>query len=303
MNQCNCNAGIENLKASYCPDLTKAPRRLIFVPEFGSDGAKNEFASVSAFTLSAVTAMINEVDKLDRIYPMSNKLEEAEYVANPQEVQTFTSGNMYRAENGLVTFKAFIPLQGGIYQGKLQSIGCQKGGFYIVDKIGNVSYMTDALTKTKMQPILMDENSFRVYPKKGKDKEVVGLFIEFNFRRQNDESLIRTVLVDSLDFNPLNDIDSLIDVTSVNSNVGQTALDVTLTDDYGSPVSDLVAGDFALYNISTSLAITVLTAVETSVGVYHITYASQTVGNIIRITPTLTGADFAKVVSNVATVA
>jgi hypothetical protein len=59
-----------------------------------------------------------------------------------------------------------------------------------------------------------------------------------------------------------------------------------------------VAGDFALYNVDDSLAVTILTSTESPAGSYTITYAAQGSGEDLRLTPTKNGYDFSAVVTN-----
>jgi hypothetical protein len=60
----------------------------------------------------------------------------------------------------------------------------------------------------------------------------------------------------------------------------------------------LVAGDFALRNMTDDLAVVITTATEVSPGVYEFVFAAQGSGEEIRLTPTKNGYDFAPVVAN-----
>ncbi|WP_196302365.1 hypothetical protein, partial [Streptococcus pneumoniae] len=62
-------------------------------------------------------------------------------------------------------------------------------------------------------------------------------------------------------------------------------------------LSGLVAGDFALYNVTDSAAVTVGSVAESPDGTYLITFAAQTANDVLRITPTKAGYDFSAVVA------
>jgi hypothetical protein len=100
----------------------------------------------------------------------------------------------------------------------------------------------------------------------------------------------------------------LLDITSTYANITLTSFDVTLTvTGYGTPlapqlVKGLVAGDFALFNIDDSLAVTIISATEdTAGGTYAITYAAQDTTEVLRLTPTKNGYNFSAVVTNTIT--
>jgi len=103
-------------------------------------------------------------------------------------------------------------------------------------------------------------------------------------------------------------IKGLLDIKSSYANISTTGFDVTLTvDGYGTKltpqlVKGLVAGDFALFNVTDSLSVTILTATESPDGTYAITFAAQTSADVLRLTPSKDGYDFSAVVTNTITI-
>jgi hypothetical protein len=67
-------------------------------------------------------------------------------------------------------------------------------------------------------------------------------------------------------------------------------------------VEGLVAGDMALYNVTDSASVTITTAVEAPDGTYTISYATQSVADVLRLTITKDGYDFTAVTANTITI-
>jgi len=300
-NPCSCDAGKQNVQASRCKNLEQIARRLIIVPEFKADGTKYEFATVATVTSANMISAINAADIDNRIFPIA-KMEQVEEMRAESMVQEFNSGNLAKIDDGKREFTGLIPYGDPILLKKLKSWSCQKFGVYIVDKNGNFVYYTDKTTELKVQPLLVDENSLDVIYMTAKDNEVAGIQIKFKFRASMDDSYRRIIEATDLDFDALEDIYSLFDVTSVNSAIGQTSFTATLKDQYGLPVYGLAIGDFALYNVTDAGAVTITGLTESSNGVYVFTFASQTLSDVLRLTPTKNGYDFSLVVANTITV-
>jgi hypothetical protein len=168
--------------------------------------------------------------------------------------------------------------------------------------MGNFVYNTDKETGLRVQPILIDENSLDVTYVTAKDNDVSGVMIKFKFRASVVDRLRRYIESSSLDFDALEDIYSLYDVSSSYSSISTTGFTATLRDEYGLPVEGRIISDFTLYNTTTTLAVTITGLTETSRGVYALTFAAQTSADILRLTPSENGYDFSAVVSNLITI-
>jgi hypothetical protein len=122
-----------------------------------------------------------------------------------------------------------------------------------------------------------------------------------------DEYIAQISGSDLTSVNLLN-LEGLINAKKSQTSTGQTTMVFKLYTEYGTvatpiAIEGLVAVDFALYNVTDSAAVTVLTSTESPAGTYTLTYASQTVLDVIRITPSTSGIDFTDVISATATVA
>jgi len=300
-NPCSCDAGKQNTQQSRCKNLEQIARRIILVPEYKDDGTKYEWATASLITSANMITAMNAADIDDRIFPLG-KFEQVEEMRAESDVQEFNSGNIAKVDDGKREFTGFIPYGDPILVGKIRSWGCQKFGILIVDKVGNFVYATDRSTELKVQPLLVDENSLDVIYVTAKDKEVPGIMIKFKFRNSVDDSLRRMLDANNLDFDALEDLYSLYDVTSVISSISTTSFTATLTDDYGLAVQGLELADFAVYNTTTLAAVVPSDVTESSAGVYVFTMAAQTIADVLTLTPTRNGEDFSAVVTNTITI-
>lgn len=300
-NPCTCDSGKMNTQISKCKNLEQIARRLIIVPEFKNDGTKYEWANEAAITIANLTSAMNASDIDDRIFPLE-KMEQVEEMRAESDVQEFNSGNLAKIDDGKREFTGFIPYADTIYLKKLKSWGCQKFGVIIVDKVGNFIYNTDKSTELKVQPILVDENSLDIIYMTAKDKEVPGIQIKFKFRTSVKDEYRRVIESDDLDFDALEDLYSLYDVSAVYSSISTTGFTATLTDEYGLPVQGLVKADFTLYNVTDAGSITITSTTESSAGVYVFVIPTQTSADVLRLTPSQNGYDFANVVSSLITI-
>ena len=296
-NLCVCGQGKQNLGLSGCPDLMKIARRLIIVPELDASGAKNELANVAAVTKAALQAKFDETEIDDRFFAL-DIMENVENLRADTKFQEFDSGSKAKIEDGIKQFTGFLVNRNTVLLEKLQSWGCQKFGVYIIDKSGNFIYFTDSSTKLLVQPLMVQEKSWDAQYISATEGETSMIKITFDFRFTMADKYIRYIPVESLDFDGLgSDLYSLIDVNGAYSGISQTGVTLTLTDDYGLPVKNLLTGDFALYNNTTLAAVIITGFTESADGVYDMVFASQTVADVMKSTITKSRYDFTDVTS------
>lgn len=305
-NPCNCTNSLKNLGVSSCKDLQNVIRRAIFVPEYNLAGTKNEISTVAGVTSAALIAKYDAAAIENRFFPLPI-CENVENVREDSVFQEFNSGTRAKVREGTRRITFFIPVAEGAsprYFNNLKaSLECQKGGFYFVDRNGNFIYITDEATKLKVQPILYEQGSMNVTWMPATESDVQMIKVEFDIRFSMNDGLLRHIEAEDLDFDALVDPYSLLDVNSVISDISQTGFVATLTTDYGLPVKGLVKDDFALYNVTGAASITITSTTESTNGVYTFVIPSQTIGHVLRLTPTKARWDFANTVATTITVA
>ncbi len=280
----NC-CTLSNSQGDACPSILDIAKRIIVVPEVDASGAKNELANEAAVTKSALQAKFDAADKDDRYFPLSI-LENVEDVRVEPTFFEFNSGRKAKIKEGTRTFTGFIPFQGPEYLGKLEDWACSKFGIYVIDKSGNFVYATDASTKVKVQPIMVDQESFSAELVKKTDAEPVMIKITFDFRETEKDSLIRAIDAADLDFDGLSstDVYGLYDAFQVVSSISATGFVSTITEEtYKFAIEGLVAGDFSLYNDTDSASVSITSVAEVS-GVYTFVIPSQTSSDSMTLT-------------------
>jgi hypothetical protein len=267
-------ATLTNTRGNNCPTAMDIAKRLIFVPELGSAGAKNQLA-IADIDKATLQAKFDQANDQDRYYPIS-ALENVEDLRAEPTYFEFNSGVKSKTKEGTRTFTGFIPFQGAEYLAKLEKWECANFGIYIIDKAGNFIYSKDG---ANAQPILIAKDSFSAEYIKKTETEPAMIKIMFDFREGEKDSDLRLVEAKDLDFDGLSEVDvyGLFDasIASVAGGAGESILTITEAD-YGFAIEGLVAGDLTLSaGVVTSLT-------ETAEGVYTLV-TTATSGDTVKI--------------------
>ena len=287
----NC-CTLSNSQGDACPSILDIAKRIIVVPEVKADGAKNELANVGEVIKSTLIGKFDAPDKDDRYFPLSI-LENVEDVRVEPTFFEFNSGRKAKIKEGTRTFTGFIPFQGPEYLGKLEDWACSKFGIYVIDKSGNFIYATDASTKVKVQPIMVDQESFSAELVKKTDAEPVMIKITFDFRESEKDSLLRAIDASDLDFDGLSssDVYGLYDIKHVATDATVNGFVSTITENiYGFGIEGIISGDFSIYNNTTSADVPfTMAAVDNA---YTFTFTSPlTIADKVKLSVSKAGYD------------
>ena len=285
---------LKNTAGSPCSDIIKTARRLILIPEKDSSGDKNEFANVAAVTKAALQAKFDAVNTQDRFYPLP-LMENAESVRAESEMFEYNSGRRAKVRDGNKPFIGRFPEEPSITLENLKAWEGQKFGVYIIDKDGNFRYYTDKETGLKVQPIMVEGGSVDFMYVEPTDSEPGYIGVQFDFSQDMDDSRLRVIKYDDLDFDGRDnsDVYGLTDVTiTKGSTFSDTTLNFTISTIYELPVSALVS-ELEFYNVTQSKTLTPDSVTEpTTVGDHVADLTTEenagnvTTGNSVRITLT-----------------
>lgn len=309
---CSCeNLKLGNLGLPGCTPIAKVARKLIFVPYYNEDGTVNTIDLDTALTAAAVTAKINAADASARWYP-SGYFENVEQTQADPTYQTFNSGRKSFVHQGPRTFQGLIvgeKLKGTPFGllAKYEEYGCIDLGAYIVDKEGNL--IGDGSTAGELRPIRVDEGTFYARRIAANDSGIEHIMLSFDWNELTKDSDLAMITTGEMTANMLQ-VEGLVDVYAEYTDISQTSFTARLYTSYGdisnpTRVKNRVIGDFDLYSITDSADVTILTMTEGTgddKGIYTFTFASQTIADVLRLTPTANGFDFNNVVSNHITV-
>jgi hypothetical protein len=263
-----------NLGAAACKNPMQIAKRLIFVPDIGSDGTENMIATAGGVTKTALQALFNAAEKEDRFYPTPH-LENVENARAETTFHEFNSGVKYAVKEGVKHFVGYIPVQHPQMLERLNAWEGQNFGIYVIDKDGNFIYQTDAATKLEVKPFQIYGNSFVATEVEPTDAEVPMIRIEFDYSIAAKDHLKRYIAESDLDFNALStsDVYGLWDVTTVISSISTAGFTMTCTTEYGTAVTGITETDITLTDDSGSVGFEFASS-GASGGVYPIEFDS-----------------------------
>lgn len=305
---CSCTSVYNNTGLPNCiGELIKDSQKLIMVSRYNNAGTLNKVPAGTVLNAAYFSALVTNVDRSLRWYPLPKHVN-AEIAKDASVFETFTDGSKQFIHEGVSNFKC-------VYAGKQPSfLSILKGGrctdmaVYIVDKNGALVGLSNGEADV-LYPFALNKNTTDAIYKWATAS--TGSNIEYMFEfdtNQKDEEIVKIDSADMVTVNLLN-LDGLIDAKVKYTSTGQTSMVVSLFAVGGSvakpvAIQGLLAANFALYNVTTAAAVVVATAVESTVtpGTYTLTYLSQTIGNVIRLTPTYTKYDFTDVIATTSVV-
>lgn len=294
---CECDNTFGNTGKPSCDPIFAQPHKAFLVPKYGSDGTLNFIDLTETLNAAYFAAKINAADPLDRWYPLPT-LKNFNGEKGDATYETFDDDTKSYVRDGIRSVSALIPKSSEAYMSKLATYTCQEFGMFMIDKRGNLKGMLNAVDE--LYPLLIDNESWNVRTAWATGTTNQNLMLAFDIHPDEQEENLRMILAS--DITPVNllSLQGLLDVSAEYTDIDQTIFTVTFTTDFGSAidpqvVKGLIAANFTLYNVTDSLAVTIIAMTEISDGTYTVTYASQTLGDVLRLTGTKAGYDFTDV--------
>ena len=304
---CSCTSQYKNSGQPSCVGaLIQAARKIILVPRYANDGTANKISLPATLNQAFFNALINNADRSLRWYPLP-KFVNVEMAKGESVYEEFSDKTKKLVAEGVRTFKGLLPAIQPQYLSVLKSGNCTEMAAYIVDKAGKLVGYTDG-EENVLYPFPLNANTMNAVYMWATDTTGSNIELSFEFDVDMKDEYIGQISKDDLVSVNLLNLEGLYDAKKSQTSTGQTSMVFKLYTEYGTvatpiKIEGLVAADFALYNVTDSAAVTVSTCTESPAGTYTLTYASQTVADVIRITPSTTGIDFTDVIAQTATVA
>jgi hypothetical protein len=285
--------------------------KFIEVSYFKEDGTINEIDLTDTFNLAYFTNLVNDADETLRWYPLpfvKNMVDERA----DSDFESFDDKTRIERQVGIRSVKTIITTLGNNagavspqMVGKINDKKCKVSGLFGITK--SKQLVGEMINSGFLAPIRIDNGSLSaILVKTGSGAITQKINLGFDWHIDVQDERLRTLEADEMTTD-ISLINGLLDVTSTYSAIGQTSFKATLKTIFGTVlnpvlVEGLVAGDMALYNITDSANVAITTAVEAPDGTYTISYASQTVADVLRLTITKDGYDFTAVTSNTITI-
>ena len=304
---CSCTSQYKNSGQPSCVGaLIQAARKIILVPRYANDGTANKISLPATLNQAYFDALINNADRSLRWYPLP-KFVNVEMAKGESTYEEFSDKTKKLVAEGVRTFKGLLPAIQPQYLSVLKSGNCTDMAAYIIDKAGKLVGYTNG-EENVLYPFPLNANTMNAVYMWATDTTGSNIDFSFEFDVDMKDEYIAQISGDDLTSVNLLNLEGLYNAKKSQTSTGQTSMVFKLYTEYGTvatpiAIEGLVAADFALYNVTDSAAVTVSTCTESPVGTYTLTYASQTVADVIRITPSTTGIDFTDVIAQTATVA
>lgn len=304
MESCACDAGLSNLGYPSCSTQIKVARAIYIVPTYDSTGVRNKVTVATEIDDAFLLARVNDADKSKRWFPLQ-KLETVTPNRADPTYETAPSNRKAFVKVGVKTWSADKWEGGSVLAKALDSIRCNDVSVFIVDAEGKLVGMDKEDTGVYLYPIKTDKESWYVKVVDATDTTIEKLNISFDWSITEYDTNLRYV-VPTADMFALN---GLVDIATTVTNITTTGFKAKLftKNGYGDiskkiPLTGMLLADFALYNVTDSLAVTISSVVESPDGTYTFAFVAQTSADVLRLTPSLDGYEFTDVIATVITI-
>jgi hypothetical protein len=289
---CDCNAGLSNTGRPNCVPIFGITSSLIVVPLTANDGTKNGI-DLSA-SLPSWSSLVNEADASKRWFPLP-AFENVELPKADSQFEEANSGRMVYLRQGKRSFSGELWAEDSTptFLGKLAKSRCVDFGVYIVDVNGA---LIGSEVGSYLYPIPVDNPSWDPKFAFATDSTTQKIMLGFDFDRLFEESTMYMINGDeaSQDFTQL---EGLIDVNLIGMVLSAGTATFTAKLDYGTAIEKILykgatsSSDWAIYNNTTSSAVSVSGVTADGAGGYQLAFASQTAGDELVVSVAKTGYD------------
>lgn len=297
---CKCGDGLSNTGFPNCIKTPRVIKKAIFVQLVANDGTLNKVDPATMTTRSAFTALVNHADKSKRWYP-TPELKNITTPKNDPVYEAYDDDSNNFIRESVRKFSGLLPNAPAQFKDRFESIRCVNNtGVYFVDVDGNLVGLTNG-SDDFLYPIPVNAQSAYAKYELATDKTTSQLMLMFEIASTVQDGLIRLIAAGTFtDFTMLS-LSGLQDGTGKVSGITTTGFTLKLfveSAEVGNPVSiqGILVGGFALKEKTpTPGTISITSVTETSPGTYVFVIPTQTSGDQLSVTPTLSGFDFSTV--------
>lgn len=287
---CSCATYPANTGFPSKQDVIAVAQKLVFVPLVADDGTRNHIDVTDTIDQAFIDGKLNNVDPSKRWYPVGNFQNVTDERADPT-FETFNDNSRVITVQGLRTFQGMLVNFSSRYKAKLDTLFCQQVGVYSIDNCGNLAGSVSN-DKTKLYPVAVANATVdpRLVKASGPASGKVMLTFDYS-QLENDKNLWQINQSDVTADLLL--MQGLRDVTAALSGPTTTEVVAALTYQFdgfstagASRVTNItgwVIADFALFNVTTGLAVTIDSLTEAPDGTYTLGFTAQTSGDTLRL--------------------
>jgi len=304
MASCKCDVSLGNTGLPSCQPIANVASKIFYFQTYADDGSRNGIDTTVTLDQAYLDSLINHADGSKRFYPLP-KMENVTSVRAESAFEESPAGTKAFIKEGTKSFFGEMWKQSPAFLGQLKGARCTDISVLVLDIDGNIIGSCDD-GGTTLYGIKVDKNSWEPLLVESTDTTVQKVSLGFDFDSTAKDEDLRMIVADeyTADFESAN---GLLDVNAVYSLVSTTGFTATLSTIYGSkitPIKDtgLVAGDFSLFNNTTSLPVVITSVTESANGVYDFVIPTQTSADELVLTPSKDGRDYANVIATIITI-
>lgn len=296
-NACQCDFTLGNTGAPNCKTIFEVPKKFIFTSYYTSTGAVNELDISGALDSAQFLALVANADDKLKWFPTPD-VDGVTMTRGENVYETLPSGKKVFIQEGQNDVGFFFVELDSVFLGKLKSIGCGDMGFFEISTTKDLIGMNGS-TATKLAPIKFDSETFSalLQRKTYDSSQKINVMLQYDSAMRDED--LRIVKYSELSYD-LHNLSGLVDIIgAVPTSISTTGFTMKMNTYYGTilnplRVKGLVAGDFTLYNVTDSSAVTITTCVEgtgANEGQYAFTFTAQTSADVLRLSCTEAGYD------------
>jgi len=287
-----CTQSISNTGESSCRVLISKAKGFVFMSMVDSSGVTPSLDPlVDVVNNTFVNTKINAANRLDRWFPV-NGIRVSEDVRADDEYFTYPDGTREFLRQGARTVVATRGSGTPQFVKKVKTWGTFNGGFFIIDENDKLIGIENSLGK--LEPIPFEDNTFNAKLITGNDTQKFSTAVmtfDYSSLVSDGDLMVWNTDADV----SLKNKDGLLDINVVTGATSTTTLGLTI--DTGSgyindlvPQEGLITVDFTVINLTTALPVVVV-ATEPTAGNYVLTFAAQTLTDVLEVTIAKTGIE------------
>ena len=301
---CTCaGTSYGNTGVDGCGTIGKTPYNIIIMPKYSALGVENVIDLVSP-TIGAdlKTKCLAVTPATSRLFPLPFA-ENFQITKSETIYETGPSGNKYKIKDGIRSYAFELVDKNASVRllENLKKFGCSEMVYFVVDIEGKIEGWKSSGTSTDLHGFPMSTSTWNAILTYATDTTVQKLMVSFDQSQYFNDGSIYYLTPNDLGYSAT-DLKGLVSATATVGTITTTGAVATIkkgsTDavSTGVPIVGLLQTNFALYNITTSTAVTITAVNETSAGVYAISYVAIAGANSFRLTATAIGYDIPVVV-------
>ena len=297
---CACNLTLGNAGIPSCQPIMSVARRFIAVPMIADDGTENYIDLTDTLNQAYFEALRDQTDASKRWYPMPF-VDNVEDTKEDSIKETLNSGQNIFVKEGVRNVACVMVAQSANMLSKLKNHRCVEFGIFTIDKDGNLIGRYDA-TNNRLYPVKVDKDTWDPKLEKSTDTTIQKIALMFSWDEEEEDGDLRMIVPSEMDNFKIVNMNGLIDVNCAVSGISTTGFTTVLTQDFGSAktfpsVRDWVAGDFTLYNNTTSASVVITSVTESTVtpGSYVFVIPAQSSSDNMTLSAQKDGYSFADV--------